>query len=254
MGGFHFAYLIPIIMPMLIASLKSRRMSPIISTTVLLIPVYFVYKTQYAIALFLLIISLSSVFFANKYSFKKFAALAAAMVLLLIFARPFVGQAFYFIADHSASYSVSERFNAMGDALRGISNDNDAYVTRADVYQRDIEAFVSSPLIGTIASGGRSGGHSFILDNLALYGLIGLVGLVLFYRQIFVCFYKPFRSEPYYGFMIWSFGTGTMLAILNPTPSIAAIGLLVPLAAFVLQEDKYTANFTLRWKLWIRRS
>ena len=120
-GGFHFAYLIPIIMPMLIASLKYRRMTQIVCIAILMISAYYVYSTQYAIALLLLIISLSSVFFADKYSLRKFTALAAVMAILLIFARPFVGQGFYFIANHSPGYMVSQRFTAMGDALQGIN-------------------------------------------------------------------------------------------------------------------------------------
>ncbi len=239
-GGFHIAYLLPIIIPMIIAAHRHRKITLIVLLIVIGPMVYFVYKTQYVTALILLLISLSSYLLAYNYSFRKFLIIFFIIIFVGMFARSGISHVLLVTANHS-SYTVSERLIAISDAMMGQQSTADAYVGRVNVYQHDINAFISSPIIGVVAFGGRSSGHSFILDILALYGIVGAVGLVLFYRQIYKYFYRPFRAEAYYGFMLWSLGLSIILAILNPTGSVLAIGLLVPLAAFILKDDVYCA-------------
>ena len=50
-----------------------------------------------------------------------------------------------------------------------------------------------------------SGGHSFILDSLADYGIIGGTALFFCYRNIFRHFCGVFKDKEGYGFVLWAF-------------------------------------------------
>lgn len=241
-GGFSITYMIPIIVPMLIATYKTKKIS-FFKFIILALPItYFLYKTQYATALLMLIVALLSYFFADKYSFKKFILIVIAIVLFFVIARSLIGQILYYIADSNPSFEISQRFHALGDTMMGIESVTDAYVNRVNAYQLSITDFFSSPILGQLFSGGRTGGHSFIFDILALYGVFGIVALFLLYRQIYRYFYEPFKSQSYYGYMLWSFISSIVLACINTTPNMFVISLVAPLVAYILQDKEYSVN------------
>ena len=60
-----------------------------------------------------------------------------------------------------------------------------------------------------------TGGHSFILDSLAHYGLVGAAILFFMYRAIYNEFYRPFSDKAGYGFVIYSFLMPLGLSVVN---------------------------------------
>ena len=238
-GGFGIVYMIPLLIPMLIAMFKKRKIKIITLLLILIIFVYFVYLSQYLLALILLALSFISIVIAYNYTTRKFIFYGITTLLLFLVARPFTGDVFYVFAQHNESKLVSTRLNALGDVMYGISSNEGAYTGRMEMYQTSFDAFISSPIIGVYFTHVKIGEHSFILDKLGLFGIVGFVALILFYRQIYKYLYKPFKKESYYGYMIWSLITSILLAFVNPTPSMFVVCFITPLIGYSLQDKEY---------------
>jgi hypothetical protein len=91
---------------------------------------------------------------------------------------------------------------------------------------------------GVFHGSNNIGGHSFILDIITSFGLLGITSLFLAYRQIFSWFYKPFQRESYFGYMLWALLISIILAILNTVPNILAVGFILPMAAYLIQQKQ----------------
>lgn len=244
LAGFGITYMVPIIIPMIFALNKTNKLNLLYMAIIILPMIYFVNLTQYAIALISLIIALSSIIFVRNYSFKKFVLLGIGIALFYVFLRPVIGNIFYYIAANNASVEITVRMNALGDIMTGIGSTKDALTMRQASYNSSIDAFFSSPIVGDffIPGAKKAGGHSFILDYPASFGIAGILALFLTYRQIFRFFYTPFKSQRYYGFMLWSFFLSIFLASVNTSANFFAIGLFAPLIAYILQNKRYIAK------------
>lgn len=238
-GGFGIVYMIPIVIPMIAALVNKSRLNMFNAAVILIPMIYFVYVSQYAIAILSLIIALGSIVFARNYSRIKFISVGIIVLVFFLFLRPVIGSLFYYIAANNTSMDISVRFNALGDTMMGIESTKDVYVLRQEAYNRSIDAFFSSPFIGSLMPGTKqAGGHSFLLDITASFGLAGIIALFLAYRQIIRFFYSPYKVQSYYGYMLWSFFLSIFLSVFNTSANIFAIGFFVPLVAYSIQINK----------------
>lgn len=240
-GGFLIAYMCPLVLPMLFASFKQKKIRLSLLVIITIPIIVYVIMTQYAIALLILFLSVFSFLLPKGFSNKKFMSLTITAIIFILVFRPIIGDIFYYISAHSESSMISSRFKAMADVFMGIGNDSDVLVERQIVYSFSIESFMKYPLLGSFVYGsGGAGGHSFILDVLANFGIMGGAVLFLLYRQITTKLYLPFKNNEYYGYMLWTFMETIILSILNPKPHFFIIALVVPLIAYLLQNKKYT--------------
>ena len=238
-GGFAIAYMIPVVLPMLFAYYSKKKISLFVFVPVLGSLTYYIYLAQFSIALILFVLSFTSIFIAYKYSSKRFMLIILTIFLISSQIKPILTEVLYFAAEYNESQAVSVRLKSMGDITSGVGTKALEYTERIDRYNKSIDAFKSSPIIGVFYTSKKPGGHSFLLDYLALFGILGIIGLVIFYRQVYNFLYRPFKNESYYGYMIWSLFSSLILGFLNPTASIFIICFIVPLMAYSLQEKKY---------------
>ena len=238
-GGFAIAYMIPVVLPMLFAYYSKKKISLFVFVPVLGSLTYYIYLAQFSIALILFVLSFTSIFIAYKYSSKRFMLIILTIFLISSQIKPILTEVLYFAAEYNESQAVSVRLKSMGDITSGVGTKALEYTERIDRYSKSIDAFKSSPIIGVFYTSKKPGGHSFLLDYLALFGILGIIGLVIFYRQVYNFLYRPFKNESYYGYMIWSLFSSLILGFLNPTASIFIICFIVPLMAYSLQDKKY---------------
>jgi hypothetical protein len=98
------------------------------------------------------------------------------------------------------------------------------------LYRLSFTTFLQHPLFGTFLSGGGGvGGHSYILDILGRYGLLGATLLYFMYRKIYYYFVAPFKDKPGYGFVLWTFLQAILLSVLNPGMWLNVLTLIVPI-------------------------
>ncbi|MDP1725479.1 MAG: hypothetical protein Q8M15_01750 [Bacteroidota bacterium] len=242
-GGFTIVYMIPLVIPMIFTLYKTNKINLLQFIIVVIPMIYYVYSSSYAIALMITLISILASFITIKYSKMKFIFLQFALILAFFVLKPVIGYLLHYYAGNTDSFELSIRMNALGDEMTGIKSTNEEYESRQEAYDYSIDMFLSDPIFGGLISGRRaSGGHSFILDILASYGVAGILALYLTYRQILLFFYKPFKSHIYFGYMLLSFYLSIILALVNTSANIFVIGLFVPLVAYILQNNIYSTT------------
>ena len=224
---------------MIVAMYLSKNLKLILFIFFTLPFVYFVYKSQYTTGIISLIFVIISLFIFYNYSIKKLILLSFSVLLIFLLFWPMFFDQFQEIAN-AQTYEVSTRLNALIDLSQGKNNNSETLVGRQTVYMKSIITFISSPILGeAIFTPDSDGGHSFILDFLASFGLIGIIALYLFYVHILRNFYKSYKIQPYYGYMILSFSISLFLSVVNTSPNIFAIGFFVPLVAYSIKYKTY---------------
>ena len=53
------------------------------------------------------------------------------------------------------------------------------------LYEKSIYNFINNPIWGSNSYGG---GHSYILDNMSKFGLLGIIAMIIMYLRIFKIF------------------------------------------------------------------
>jgi len=161
-----------------------------------------------------------------------------AMLLIFVF-KPTVANFLSYVSGNTESITLSERFGFISDTLNGVENTSDAG-NRVPIYTIQMEYFIEFPITGAwLFNPNRFAGHSLIFDTLGEFGLIGLFVLFLFFKQIFVKFYLPFKKEEYFGYLVWSFLLYIGLSFVNPTGMFVVLGFLIPGIAYLMQNGKY---------------
>lgn len=237
-GGFSLVYMIPVILPMIFSMYLAKNLKLILFIFFTLPLVYFVYKSQYTTGIISLVIVIMALFIAYKYSHWKLILTAISIFLIFLSFKPLLTNAIK-KTTKAQTHEVSERLNALGDLAEGKSNHSITLVGRQNAYMRSINTFISSPIFGgAIFNTGRVGGHSFILDMLASFGLTGIIALYIFYVHILQNLYTKYKLQPYYSYMILSFIISLFLSGLNTSPNIFAIGFFVPIVAYSIKYKK----------------
>ncbi|MBR4762216.1 MAG: hypothetical protein IKZ59_03155 [Clostridia bacterium] len=233
-GGYNFVYICVLMYPMLILAYKFRRINRIVFLITFLALLTLVILSEYTIALLLLLIS-SALFFAGKRLGEKqlliFGIIVFAAVFLLwdVFSRFLL-----WLADVLNSDVLNERLTALANGFTGLENSES---NRIELYQISLEGFWASPLFGQIfGQHSDFGGHSFILDSLAQYGILGGMAIVFVYRNIYRWFFKPFKSSPGYGYVLWSFVQAIILSTVNTGMWLEVLAFFIPATLFLIHK------------------
>ncbi len=241
-GGFTTVYQAVLMFPLLICLFKNRilKLLPMLLLTVLV--VYMVIKTEYTMALLFLAFSFILFLFPQKKLNSKNIILLMIFVVVGVFVmRPVIADICRSLSKVIDSYAVSQRFIYMADELNGVETET---ITgdRLMKYEISMKAFARDPLFGNFMKikGGYAGGHSYFLDNMAAFGIIGIGCMGMFFRQIYVKFYKPFREQKYYGYMIYVFITAILFSVFNTLYFSFVTAVIVPMFAYVMQDGTYT--------------
>lgn len=238
-GGFETIYSIVILFPMVICLYKKKKIPLIIFIGITAIFVLCILQSQYATALLLFFSSFILLFAKKEFKGNKvWYLIAFAAVLYLIF-KPLIADFLTYLSYNIQSTTLAERFAFIADSLNGIENKSDVG-NRIDRYMISINSFLKYPISGMFLFNRYStGGHSFILDTFGQFGLVGGLAIFLFFKQIFVKLYLPFRDTTYFGYMVWCFILYIGLSFLNPTGFLLVLGFIVPGIAYLLQDGYY---------------
>ena len=202
-GGYTFVYSAVLLYPALIIAFKRRKFHLVISLlgTAMLFMVSI--QAEYALSLTLLIFTTSLYFIKRDLSRDGFIKIAVILIITVVFFSSVLVALMNYVGTVTGNEEMTEKMVAIfsgNDALDEL-DDN-----RASLYWFSFNLFLTHPLFGTFPTGYHvTGGHSFILDTLAHYGLVGATLLFLMYRGIFKVFYYPFSDRDGYGFVIYSF-------------------------------------------------
>ena len=234
LGGYNFIYTAILLYPAVIFAFKQKKLRLIWAVLLSILMLSLALNSGYTTAFLLWIATTSMFFFPRNLKKRWVLVLLIATIVGIVIFFSFFSSGIKSLSKMVDNEDISYRLEALSGGSEGIEASDD---NRILFYRASMEAFLNSPFFGAMISGGYvGGGHSFILDFLAYYGLIGAVLLIVMYRIIYVNFYKPFEHLPGYGYIFWMFLQALVLSTINTGMWINVLSWFVPiLVSAILQ-------------------
>lgn len=234
-GGFLVVYctvLPTVILPYIF---KSRAIPRVFTLLIFLLILFFAYQTQYTTAL-LVCLSSAMFFFARKNLYPKdVIRYLLFFSVIAVFLWELLPGILFALSELLDNPIFAERLNDIAGILSGDDNTGEDLKERQDVYEMGINAFLDNPIIG---SGKRVGGHSFVLDALSEFGLVGLIMLLVMIKKIYDLYAMPFKKEPFFGYLLFGLCMYCFLILVNPSPLYLGVTFLLPLISYSLKKSK----------------
>ena len=229
-GGYGFVYIMVLLYPVLILSYKTNRIKLFPTILITIIILMTVVYTEYTTALLLFMFSSLLFFTKRNLSAKGIIIVSVAVVLFLLFFTSAITAFFQWLADVIGSEEVALRLNSLAGGVEGLEASDDP---RLKLYTLSLTRFVEHPFLGTAFADYSSykvnGGHSFLLDSLAQYGILGGIVLFFMYKRIFTRFFLPFKDKPGFGYIIWTFIQTIILSLVNTGIFLEVLCLFCPI-------------------------
>ncbi len=240
-GGYGFVYSMVLLYPFVVIAFKMKRLHivPMILITVLVFATAI--AAEYTYAFMLLMISLLMLVIPRDITVKRFIVLILVLLLAVILFRTTVAAIVSALGNFLGNSTMTDKINAIflgKDAIEGFDDD------RGALYMLSINAFLSNPLFGNLAKGRFvTGGHSFILDTFANYGLLGGIPMILMYRGIWRTFFRPIKGHPGYCLVFWAFIQPLILSLINTGMWLDNLCLYTPiLLCFIYGNEIYQTD------------
>ena len=237
-GGFDVIYVLTMCIPLAaIVFKKTNGVKKIIPLSVALLFLFTVIKSEYTTALLFALSSFLLFLFPLKTKAKTIIICGAFLALFALLSESF--DLFFNISTLSDSEAIGNRMSDLSDLFQGEQVDEESDVTvRSNLYFLSIKNFLASPIFGNIAAKETiKGGHSFILDNMSIYGLIGVVCLFFMFLAIYKLVFKKYSNKDFYHFAIIIYIVYISLCLLNPQPFIPFVSFALPLFFHVLSKE-----------------
>ena len=241
-GGFKFIYNLVLFSILTICLIKNNKQLSInliliiVSITFFLGIVLAITASQYTIAILLTSINLLLFFIGRKLSARKVILLGGTLLLILVAFKPVVADGLMKIADNIESKTVSHRLTDISLSLEGKHSQEDSNMdSRKEKYMKSINNFINNPLGGWSLQ--SAGGHSYIFDTLAKYGILGLILLIISLKKIYRNYIKPLYGSFVYGYALMLFLQLIILAILNPILFTDFMLFVLPIYCFIFVND-----------------
>lgn len=221
-GGFGFIYTLAVSFPLIVFSWMSRKelsngknglFMNVIIISILLLVFWTILQSQYTIALIITILSFSLLFIRTKASIRKLVIMLIIGTTLFSFLKPVIGEGFIFVSKQVPSELVQSRVNDIGLSLLDKRTEGDDFDVRNIVWRKSWTIFTEHPF-GTW--GGATGGHSLWLDSLALYGILGLIAIVILIHSAYNRLIIPLKEWKLYNCAVFVFAWFILTALFNP--------------------------------------
>lgn len=238
-GGYDFTYLITLLYPVIILATKKKKLNPWLAAGLMILILVYIFYSEYTTAFLLFL--LSSVFWFFKKDLKAWhlALIFIIAIVAIIFFKDIFGAPLNWLADIIDSKEISPRLRALSGGVEGIESFED---NRWALYMMSVNTFLDSPILGAVLTGGKNGGHSFLLDFLASYGLLGGAILFAIYWNIYRMLFYRFRNKVGYGYVIWTFIQTLLLSLVNTGLWLTIIGFIAPICFRYIFGEKKNEN------------
>lgn len=234
-GGFAFVYALVLLHPLFVGYFKLRN-KYILSILTTAITGFCVFESAYTTAALLFILSCVAYFLPTKDGKKmnktRVALIVAFLVVVLIMLPAFLEA----LSEWEPLERSSEKLKDLAGMLQGKETEGQALESRQEVYQKSWEIFKSSPIIGFGLFGEKTGGHSYFLDTLAKWGLIGFTVIIVFFLSFFNEYKRLSNGSFVYYYALLFFVLLIILCGLNPKIWLYQLGFVVPLFLYHMEN------------------
>ncbi len=237
-GGFSFAYEIALLFPLIIYAAKERKINWIAGLTLCFLGLITIVMMQYTTALLVCIVSVV-LFFMKNPTVKKIRRLFLVGIICIVLGSAMLSGVFDWLSSMTENEEYADRFAFLADIMRGqwSSDASASGAGRLEFYQKSLNTFFE-----TICLGGwhqfPTSGHSFILDALANYGILGILSLCVMYYGVYRISLYPYRREKFYPYFFWVYIWSIIVAIVNPDANLYIFIFILPIYAGVMTSKK----------------
>lgn len=240
-GGFDFVYMAVLLYPLFSLAYKLGKIHWAVFLVGSAVLLTMIILSEYTTALLLFIVSFALSLVGRKLTAQRLLILGILAFLAVFFFWGVFQQLILWLADTLHSVTLSERLSALAGGVSGVENSESQ---RIQFFRTSVEGFISSPLFGKLSGSYTiSGGHSFILDSLADYGALGGAALLFSYRNIYHYFFKPFRKNNGYGYVLWTFVQAIILSVINTGMWLAVLTFFAPILLARIYETNSEGNY-----------
>lgn len=212
-GGYGFVYSLVLLYPAVILAFKMKKLNIFVTIGFVILTFALAITAEYTYALLLLLITSLLFFVRLNISLSRFIFLLILFFVGALVFKSLIGNILLKIGNMIGNDTMTAKMTVVFLGEEVVGNVDDS---RDALYMFSINKFLENPLLGTFVNGYTvTGGHSFILDNLSLYGLLGGALMFLMYRGIFKVFYKPYIDRPGRGIVFWLFLQPIVLSAIN---------------------------------------
>ncbi|MBP3626434.1 MAG: hypothetical protein J6J39_00130 [Clostridia bacterium] len=249
MDGYGLAYLSPLYTTILYSLMKKKIFHPVLFAIHVALTLYFIFSTQFAIALLLYLIIVTSILLSRG-NIKKIALLAIiAFLLLPIFKNP-ISDFFELLSDSVESDVLSVRFQEISTFLSSSSIKGSDLGARLKAYSESLLVFFKNFFWGgwVVDAYNNLGHHSAILDYIAMSGVWGFFVLILFFRTIYKELTTAISKNENIQLLSLCFTVFIFTALFNPLfylPQISGFLFAVAGVSTFLREDICSPEETL---------
>lgn len=238
-GSFTFIYELVLIVPIITYMVKKKRMNRIIGLIIVAFIGLVIFKSEYTTAILLYAVSLV-LFLIPKPSKTKIIILLSVSIVLFLCNSIWFSELFQKLSTTVESDVLSRRFEELSVLLKNdatsMTGDSNTE-TRIELYSKSLNTFWSSGMFGGWFSA-SVGGHSYVFDTLGMFGILGVLGLVIMYRTIYKSFIYRYREEDYYPYLYYIFLLAVFMACINPKSYLFIFVCIIPLFGFVMRNKK----------------
>lgn len=243
-GGFSFIYSLAITHPMFVYYLRKKG-HPILSVLVTLLFTGCIIAARYTIALIVFAVSLLCYLIPAKESKKLNKSFIVIILVCFLIAFMLAPTLLEHLAEQELFGGFSKNLLDISNMLRGENVQESNTKVRQMKYSMSWEAFLQHPLLGgMLAYRGSitnvSGGHSFFLDIMGRWGLIG-ISIVLATVWRIIKWYKSLFAGSYaLYYALFCLTLSLVVAALNSAFWFFELGMIIPL--FAQSAMQYTQN------------
>lgn len=236
-GGFSFVYSMLMLVPVLIYTWKKRKtlshgkIFGILSICYIIIIFFTLVAAEYTTAILLFILSISLFFIGNTLDIKKMMILGIILFSLFLILKGPIADALFYISENVESTNISERLKDLSFSLNNNNTDSANYdsdlIIRQNHYNKSFESFIANPLGSWTQK--AVGGHSFILDSLGKFGILGIFCILLLYVKLYKLYVLPLKGNNCYGYVLFTFFVFIITTFVNPMLLLDSIMFILPL-------------------------
>ena len=240
-GGYDFVYTCVLVYPIAIYAFKRKRLHWAIMTAIVILNFFLCITSGYTIAFIFVVLSTIFLIFPKNLSVTQVIIILAISLFLIIVLSDYVSMGLNSLADVIKNKDISERLRALANGREGLQDIDD---DRVGLYLTSLQSFIDSPILGGMINGTRMGGHSFIFDTMAQYGMFGIIFLIAMYRIIYKYLFRPYKNCEGFGFVFWTFLQILMFSAVNTGMWLPVLGFFAPvLFAFINKKGAGNESF-----------